>query len=72
MPIFRISGEPRQYLATDNIHQALGYNNHFANLPAFEVRLDFGGNQYQLFSFLFVGSCSHFQAVSDFPIYLDN
>ena len=45
------------HLATDNIHQTFRDNNNFANLPAFEVRLDFGGRQYQLLSFFFVGSC---------------
>jgi hypothetical protein len=65
--------EPTLISATDNIQQALRYNNHFANLPAFEVRLSFGGSQCQLLSFFFVGSCCRFfQVTSDFPIYLDN
>jgi hypothetical protein len=64
--------EPTLISATGNIHQAFGNNNNFANLPAFEVRLSFGGSLYQLLSFFFVGSFSHSQPVSDFPIYLDN
>ena len=59
-------------LIIDYFHQTFRDNNHFANLPAFEVRLDFGGSQCQLLSFFFVGYCSHFQGSSDFPIYLDN
>ena len=61
-----------QYSSSDNFHQTLRDNNNFANLSALKVRLNFGGSQCQLLSFFFVGSCSHFQAASDFPIYLDN
>ena len=55
------------HLATDNIHQTFRDNNNFANLPAFEVRLDFGGSQCQLLSFIFARTGRHFWRSMTFP-----
>jgi len=46
--------EPTLISATDNIHQTFRDNNHFANLPAFEVRLDFGAANANCSAFSFL------------------
>jgi hypothetical protein len=59
-------------LAADNVYKAFWDNNHFVDLLALDVVLNFGSYKGKALSFFFVHSCGDFQPVTDFAVDLYN